>query len=129
MVVKRFKQPSPNQQLILDSFESQGWPLLIDNPLPSLLARQDAKRRLHSTIGNLDRAQQHQLIHFYGAGKGQSVGWLISDANAKEAGEGEIVDNSSDKNRIRHARSSPSSKKQVAVDDVDPGGEDPSPTN
>jgi hypothetical protein len=76
IVLKRFKQPAPNQQIILDAFEEEGWPPLIDDPLPPH-ADQDAKRRLHSTIDNLNRAHERRLVQFHGGGNGQSVGWRL----------------------------------------------------
>jgi hypothetical protein len=33
-VVKRFKVPAVNQQLVLSAFEEEGWPVRIDDPLP-----------------------------------------------------------------------------------------------
>ena len=75
-LVKRFKQRAPNQQMILDAFEEEGWPPLIDDPLPPKID-QDTKRRLHCTIDNLNRAHERPLIHFHGGGNGQSIGWRL----------------------------------------------------
>ena len=33
-IVKRYRVPAPNQELILAAFEEEGWPQLIDDPLP-----------------------------------------------------------------------------------------------
>ena len=33
-IVKRFRVPARNQELILKSFEEEGWPAHIDDPLP-----------------------------------------------------------------------------------------------
>ncbi len=33
-IVKRFTRPSPNQEIILATFEEEGWPERIDDPLP-----------------------------------------------------------------------------------------------
>jgi hypothetical protein len=76
VVVKKFRQRAANQELILDAFEEEGWPPRIDDPL-SPMAEQDVKRRLHSTIGNLNRSQEIHLIHFEGGGDGQSVCWRL----------------------------------------------------
>ena len=34
LVVKTFKQPAPNQEIILAAFEEEKWPVRIDDPLP-----------------------------------------------------------------------------------------------
>jgi hypothetical protein len=73
-LVKRFKVPAPNQEVILAAFEEEGWPVRIDDPLPvhPCLA---AKRRLHETITSLNRHQRLRLINFSGDGSGQGVRW------------------------------------------------------
>jgi hypothetical protein len=76
VVVKRFRQPSPSQELILDAFEELGWPPRIDDPLPPCPG-QDQKKRLHSTINNLNRGQRGRRIRFYGGGDGQSICWEV----------------------------------------------------
>jgi hypothetical protein len=74
LVVKRFGQPARSQELILQALEEQGWPYAVDDPLPPK-SRCNPKQRLHDTIQNLNRNQQHALIHFFGDGSGQRVGW------------------------------------------------------
>jgi hypothetical protein len=76
VIVKQFKVPAPNQELILASFEEEGWPPRIDDPLPPH-PDQDAKRRLHDTIVTLNRHQRHPLIRFLGDGSGQGVRWEL----------------------------------------------------
>src|SRR6185312_7853921 len=44
-IVKRYRVPAPNQELILAAFEEEGWPQLIDDPLPPQ-DELDPKRRL-----------------------------------------------------------------------------------
>jgi hypothetical protein len=74
VVVKRFRQPAPNQEQILEAFEEDGWPPRIYDPLwPA--PEQDGTRRLHSTISNLNRGLEPALIRFTGGGDGQSVSW------------------------------------------------------
>jgi hypothetical protein len=34
VVVKRFRQPTPDQETMLLAFEEAGWPVRIDGPLP-----------------------------------------------------------------------------------------------
>ena len=74
LLVKQFKVPAPNQEVILASFQEEGWPPRIDDPLPPQ-ANQDSKRRLHDTITTLNRHQKHRLIRFSGDGSGEGVRW------------------------------------------------------
>ncbi len=85
-VVKRFKQPAANQERVLRAFEEDGWPSRIDDPLPPE-PEQDSKRRLHSTISNLNRGQRRRIrVHFAGGGEGESICWQLRGAEAQ--GEG-----------------------------------------
>jgi hypothetical protein len=86
VVVKRFRQPAPNQELILQAFEEEGWPPRIDDPLAPV-DDQDTKRRLHTTINNLNRSHERRLLHFHGGGDGQTVAWrvLAGDTRARPA--------------------------------------------
>jgi hypothetical protein len=77
-LVKRFRKPAPNQELVLQVFAEEGWPWRIDDPLPPV-AEQSPKRRLHDTICNLNRGHARPLIHFEGGGDGQSVCWQQSE--------------------------------------------------
>jgi hypothetical protein len=71
-VLKRFRSPAPNQELVLTAFEEEGWPPRIDDPLPPH-ADQDSKRRLRDTIATLNRGQK--VIRFLADGLGQGVRW------------------------------------------------------
>jgi hypothetical protein len=78
ILLKEFQQPSPNQTRLLDVFQEQGWVLAhIDDPLPltSWETEDDAKRRLHDTIKNLNRGLPRGTIRFRGDGTGQGVRW------------------------------------------------------
>ena len=73
-VVKRYKVPSPNQQIVLAAFDEESWPCRVDDPLmphPEI----DPKRRLHDTIKSLNRHQIVPLLRFYGDGTGEGVRW------------------------------------------------------
>jgi hypothetical protein len=74
LIVKQFKVPAPNQEIILASFQEEAWPPRIDDPLPPR-PDQDTKRRLHDTITTLNRHQKHRLIRFSGDGSGEGVRW------------------------------------------------------
>jgi hypothetical protein len=73
-IVKHFRLPAANQQAILAAFEEEGWPLVVDDPLPPV-AGLDPKTRLHDTIKSLNRNQVNRLLCFWGDGKGLGIGW------------------------------------------------------
>jgi hypothetical protein len=73
-LVKQFKVPAPNQEMILAAFQEESWPARIDDPLP-LHAAIDPKRRLHDTINSLNRNQRQPLLRFLGDGSGEAVRW------------------------------------------------------
>ena len=73
-LVKQFRLPAANQEIILASLEEQGWPQRIDDPLPRVHG-QDAKTRLHDTIKCLNRNQANRLLSFRGDGTGQGILW------------------------------------------------------
>jgi len=74
VLVKRFRQPSANQERILAAFQEEGWPERIDDPLPPD-PEHDPKERLRATVKALNRNQQHRLIRFQSDGRGQGVLW------------------------------------------------------
>jgi len=76
-VVKWFRLPSPNQELVLAAFEEEGWPSWIADPLPPK-EEQCPKRRLNDTIKCLNRNQENPLIVFHGDGKGEGVVWALT---------------------------------------------------
>jgi len=73
VLVKRFRVPAESQELVFASFEEQGWPEWIDDPLPGEAGR-DRHKHLHETITNLNRKQRHPLIRFKGDGTGTRIG-------------------------------------------------------
>ncbi|HJT33427.1 MAG TPA: hypothetical protein VJ783_15395 [Pirellulales bacterium] len=73
-IVKEFKVPAANQEVILAAFQEEHWPPRVDDPLPPH-PEQDPKRRLHDTINSLNRNQKQSLIKFLGDGSGQGVRW------------------------------------------------------
>jgi hypothetical protein len=75
-VVKCFRQPSSNQELILAAAEELCWPFWFDNPLPPLPGI-NPKQRLHDTIKNLNHNQRERWVHFKGDGSGMRVGWEL----------------------------------------------------
>lgn len=73
-VVKKYKRPAPNQELILQVFQEEGWPPRIDDPLP-IRSDRSPRIRLHDTINQLNQAQKVPRIRFRGDGTGQGVFW------------------------------------------------------
>jgi hypothetical protein len=73
-LIKCFRQPSTNQEIILCSAEELGWPEWFDDPLPGP-AGTNPKMRLHDTIKDLNRRQKMPLIRFKGDGTGTRIGW------------------------------------------------------
>lgn len=75
VVVKRFRQPAKNQEMILAAFQEEGWPPHIDDPLPGgdNVVAQD---RLHDAIKKLNHQKLH-LIRFLSDGFGQGVLWEL----------------------------------------------------
>jgi hypothetical protein len=75
-LLKQFRQPSSNQELILQSAEELGWAAWFDDPLPRGQPA-NPKMRLHDTIKDLNRRQSPALVRFKGDGTGTQVGWEL----------------------------------------------------
>jgi hypothetical protein len=73
-LVKRYRLPAPNQEMILGALEEEGWPPRIDDPLPRHPG-QDSAQRLHDTIKALNRHQVNRLLVFERDGTGEGVQW------------------------------------------------------
>ena len=73
-IVKHYRVPAGNQEVILDTLEEDGWPDRIDDPLTPF-PQQDPKRRLQSAIMCLNRNQRLPLLRFRGDGSGTGILW------------------------------------------------------
>lgn len=80
-IVKRFRLPSANQEMVLTVLEEENWPASISDPLPPCPG-QDPKRRLQDTLKALNNHQKHQLIRFKGNGTGEGILWELTADNA-----------------------------------------------
>lgn len=80
VLVKHFKWQAVNQESILSAFEEEGWPKVIDDPLPPK-EEHDTKRRLLDTIKSLNRNQKENAIRFRGNGTGEGVIWEFTTEN------------------------------------------------
>ena len=90
-LIKRFKLPAPNQEIILAAFEEEGWPVRIDDPIPQR-RDQEPKRRLHDTIMALNRHRKKYLIRFTGDGSGQGVRWdRVPSDNSESSTNGQAT--------------------------------------
>lgn len=76
-IVKRYRVPSPNQELILSVFQEEEWPEFIDDPLPPM-KDVDSITRLQATVKSLNRRQVKNLIRFSGNG-GRKVIWSVPE--------------------------------------------------
>jgi hypothetical protein len=74
-LIKQFKVPAKNQELVLAAFEEDGWPPCTDDPLPPQDGI-DSKSRLHDTIIRLNRSHKTKRIRFHGNGNGLAVHWV-----------------------------------------------------
>ncbi|GAB5516276.1 MAG: hypothetical protein Rhob2KO_40010 [Rhodopirellula baltica] len=73
-IVKRFRWPATNQEVVLTAFQEESWPSRIDDPLPGT-DDLEPKRRLSDTIKCLNRNQQFSLLRFRGDGTGEGIIW------------------------------------------------------
>jgi hypothetical protein len=73
-LLKCFRQPSINQEIILCAAEELGWPAWFDDPLPRV-AGLSPKVRLHDALKALNRHQLRCCVRFRGDGTGTRVGW------------------------------------------------------
>jgi hypothetical protein len=75
-VVKRLLRPAPAQSTVLAVFQEQGWPEVIDDPLPGLPGT-DGAARLRDTVRNLNHGLRRRTIRFSTDGTGEGVRWVI----------------------------------------------------
>jgi hypothetical protein len=75
-LIKEYRRPAINQELVLAALEEEGWPSRIFDPLRPR-GNIDPKIRLHDTIKALNRHHVYRIIHFRGDGTGQAVGWFF----------------------------------------------------
>jgi hypothetical protein len=81
LLVKRFRVPAGNQEIVLSAFEEEGWPAYIDDPLP-MKSEIVPKRRLHNVINRLNGSQLAPVLRFHGNGHGDAVGWQLLPGNS-----------------------------------------------
>lgn len=67
-VVKRFRRPAPNQEVVLKAFQEEGWPTRIDDPTPN--------GRLRETLRALNEKQKEGHVRFEADGTGKGIVWV-----------------------------------------------------
>jgi hypothetical protein len=75
ILVKRFRQPAPNQETILAAFQEDGWPPRIDNPIAGA-GDVESQDRLHNAVKKLNH-QINTVLHFSSDGRGDGVIWAM----------------------------------------------------
>ena len=73
-LVKRFTKPAEFQTRILDVFQEEGWPPVIDDPLPP--------GKLHNAVAGLQARQLEARIRFYRTGMKTQIRWEIAEEEA-----------------------------------------------
>lgn len=73
-IVKAFRVPAANQEVILQAFEAAGWPPCIADPLADR-ADLEPRQRLAYAIKALNRKHTACRLRFFGDGTGQRVCW------------------------------------------------------
>jgi hypothetical protein len=73
-VVKVFRWPARNQELVLTAFQEQDWTRRILNPIPPR-AGVDCWLRLHNTVLRLNAGQRRRVLRFHGDGSGEGISW------------------------------------------------------
>jgi hypothetical protein len=82
-LLKWFRQPAENQELVLCAEEELDWPKWMDDPLPRKNGK-NSKIRVHNTIKDLNRHQQiADMVHFQGDGTGTRIGWQYPESVAQ----------------------------------------------
>jgi hypothetical protein len=76
LIVRQYRLPTSNQQLILQAFQESGWERELRDPL-SPHPRVYVKERLRTTVANINRSLVHPAIHFSCNGTGHGVRWKI----------------------------------------------------
>jgi len=76
ILLKKYRVPTGNQELVLSAFEEEGWPAYIDDHLP-MKSEMAPKQRLHNVINRLNGGQLVPILRFHGDGNGEGVGWQV----------------------------------------------------
>jgi hypothetical protein len=78
-LIKEFRRPAVNQELILAVFQEESWPKRIDDPLPQI-ADIDPKVRIHDAIKKLNSHHLYRILRFRGDGNGRGIEWYTGES-------------------------------------------------
>ncbi|MBI2824771.1 MAG: hypothetical protein HYX69_08800 [Planctomycetia bacterium] len=78
LVVRQYKVPSADQEIILAAFEEEHWPRRVDNPLP-VQADPSPLRRLQDAVEALNGRQKHPLLQFLAEEDAAGVRWQFAE--------------------------------------------------
>lgn len=70
---KSYRRAAPNQWLILDAFEEEGWPPRIDDPIPGCGPDGDPRQRRADAVRFLNR--RCEILDFFCDGTGEGICW------------------------------------------------------
>jgi hypothetical protein len=73
-LVKQYRNPAANQELLLTAFQEDGWPARIDDPLPPSHGI-DPTVRLRQVVFALNHHQASPRLRFIADGTGRGVQW------------------------------------------------------
>lgn len=81
-LVMRLTPRASNQIKILDAFQEEGWPPVIDDPLPGCPGT-DRQKRLRNAIQRLNHGQVVKRLLFHANGSGDGIRWELSPARGR----------------------------------------------
>jgi hypothetical protein len=81
LLVKVLPDSAVNQEVVLLAFQEEGWPRVIDDPLPGVDGL-DARQRLKDTVTRLNRSQREARVVFHRLGRGTRVRWEVPGRRA-----------------------------------------------
>lgn len=81
LLEKRFVHPANDQELIVKTFQDDGWCPVIDDPLPTQPGR-NAVQHLRNTVANLNRVLLAEKVRFFTHNRGAAIRW--EPVNGKE---------------------------------------------
>jgi hypothetical protein len=82
LLVKVLPDSAVNQEVVLLSFQEEGWPRALDDPLPGVDGL-DPRQRLKDTLTRLNRSQRVARVAFHRLGRGTRVRWEVPGRRAE----------------------------------------------
>jgi hypothetical protein len=82
LLVKVLPDSAVNQEAVLLAFQEEGWPQVIDDPLPGVNGL-DPRQRLKDTLTRLNRSQREARVVFHRLTRGTRVRWEVPGRRAE----------------------------------------------